>query len=236
MSRIVKRGIFFNLDNTLADSADALRGAFDRFAALCGAVASDEVFAEIGGMSVPMAVALLKRRWSLPYTLDDLQRRYVPLIDAAFRDIAPAPGAAAALEAAFRNGWSVGVVTGVTGARSRAWLARTQLASFVEIVIGGDEVVLGKPEPEPYRVALARSGCVRELSIAVEDLPSGAKAALAAGLRTFGLAPEGRESVAWPEPVRLIAALGELMPELDRPRLRGSRRPPRARAGERALG
>jgi beta-phosphoglucomutase-like phosphatase (HAD superfamily) len=220
MSRTVRRGIFFNLDNTLADSAGALRGAFDRFATLCGGGASDESFAEIGGVSLPMAIALLKRRWSLPFTLDELQRRYMPLIDAAFLDIAPAPGAAMTIETAFRNGWSVGVVTGVTGARSRAWLARTRLAAFVDIVIGGDEVVLGKPEPEPYRIALARSGCARELSIAVEDSPAGAKSALAAGIRCYAVAPGSAASADWPEGVRLIERLDELTPELERQRAR----------------
>ncbi|HEY1504892.1 MAG TPA: HAD family phosphatase [Stellaceae bacterium] len=220
MSRNVRRGILFNLDNTLASSAPALRGAFDRFAALCGAAPSHEVFAEIGGMSVPMSVALLKRRWSLPYTLGELQRRYLPLIDAAFLEIAPAPGAAATLETAFRNGWSVGVVTAITGARSRAWLARTKLANFVDIVVGGDEVVLGKPEPEPYRIALARSGCAPELSIAVEDSPVGAKSALAAGIRCYAVAPDGAVSVEWPDGVRLIERLDELLPELQRQRVR----------------
>jgi beta-phosphoglucomutase-like phosphatase (HAD superfamily) len=220
MSRSVRRGIFFNLDNTLASSAGALRSAFDRFAALCGAAPSDDVFAEIGGMSVPMAIALLKRRWSLAHTLDELQRRYIPLIDAAFLAIAPAPGAATTLETAFRNGWSVGVVTGVSGARSRVWLARTRLAAYVDIVIGGDEVVLGKPGPEPYRIALARSGCVREISIAVEDSPMGVQSAHAAGIRCYGLAPDGAASAAWPEGVRLIERLDELLPELERQRAR----------------
>lgn len=220
MSRSVRRGIFFNLDNTLADSAVALRAAFDRFAALCGAVPSDEVFAAIGGMSLPMAVALLKRRWSLPYTLDELQRRYVPLVDAAFLEIAPAPGASATLEAALRNGWSVGVVTAITVLRSRAWLARAQLANFVDFVVGGDDVVLGKPEPEPYRIALTRSGCVRELSMAVEDSRIGAKSALAAGIRCYAVAPDGTAAAEWPEAVRLIERLDELLPELERPRTR----------------
>jgi len=220
MSRNIRRGIFFNLENTLANSARALRSAFDRFAALCGVAPSDEVFAAIGGMSVPMAVALLKRRWSLPYTLADLQRRYVPLIDTAFLEIAPASGAATTVETAFRNGWSVGVVTPVTGARSRAWLTRTRLVSFVDIVVGGDEIVLGKPEPEPYRIALARSGCARELSIAVEDSPSGAKSATAAGIRSYALAPDSAVSAEWPEGVRLIERIDELMPELERQRVR----------------
>jgi len=220
MSRNIRRGIYFNLDNTLAASAGALRGAFDRFAALCNVAPSDDVYAAIGGMSIPMAVALLKRRWSLPYTLDDLQRRYVPLIDAAFLDIVPAPGATTTLETAFRNGWSVGIVTSVSGARSRAWLARAKLASYVDIVVGGDEVVLGKPEPEPYRIALARSGCAREMSIAVEDSPSGAKSALAAGIRSYAVAPENNAAAEWPDGVRLIERLDELVPELERQRAR----------------
>jgi beta-phosphoglucomutase-like phosphatase (HAD superfamily) len=220
MSRSVRRGIFFNLDNTLADSAGALRSAFDRFAALCGAPPSDEIFAAIGGMNVPMAVALLKRRWSLPYTLDDLHRRYGSLIEAAFREIAPAPGAATTLETAFRNGWSVGVVTAVGGARSRAWLARTKLASYVDIVVGGDEIVIGKPGPEPYRIALTRSGCARELSIAVEDSAIGAKSAVAAGIRCYGLEPDSGSAAEWPEGVRLIERLDEVLPELERQRAR----------------
>jgi HAD superfamily hydrolase (TIGR01509 family) len=219
MSRNVLRGIFFNLENTLADSAGALRAAFDRFAGLCSVAPSDEIFAEICGVSQPMAVALLKRRWSLPYSLDEIQRHYTPLIDAAFREIAPAQGAATTFETAYRNGWNVGIVTAVSGARARTWLARTQLVSFVDTVVAGDEIVLGKPEPEPYRIALGRSGCARELSVAVEDSPTGAKSALAAGIRCYGITSEGA-SADWPEGVRLIERLDELVVELERPRTR----------------
>jgi HAD superfamily hydrolase (TIGR01509 family) len=156
----------------------------------------------------------------VPQRLDELLRRYAALIDEAFLDVAPAAGTQATLEAAFRNGWAVGIVTANTGARTRAWLARTRLASFIDIVVGGDEVCLGKPEPEPYRIALARSGCARELSIAVEDSPSGAKSALAAGIRSYGLAAAETAALDWPESVRLIGKLDELIPELERQHLR----------------
>lgn len=226
MSRNVRRGIFFNLDGTLADSNSAMRAAFDRFVELCGVTASDADFAEMSARPVPMAVATLKRGWSLPQRLDDLLRRYGALIDDAFLDVAPAAGAQATLEAAFHNGWAVGVVTANTGARTRAWLARTRLAKFVDIVVGGDEVCLGKPEPEPYRIALTRSACVRELAIAVENSPNGAKSALAAGIRSYGLAPADAAPLDWPESVRLIGRLDELVPELERQHLRraGGRR------------
>lgn len=214
--RNVRRGIFFNLDGILADSAAALRGAFDRFAMQCGATGDAASFAEISGPPLPIALAGLKRRWSLPQGLDELMRRYTALIDVAFLDVTPARGATATLETAFRNGWAVGIVTSNAGPRTRAWLSRTRLAQFVDIVVGGDEVCLGKPEPEPYRIALARSGCARELSLAVEDAPNGAKSALAAGIRSYGVTDADTASPDWPENVRLIGALDELIPELER--------------------
>jgi HAD superfamily hydrolase (TIGR01509 family) len=220
MSRNVRRGIFFTLDGALADSDGPRRTAFERFAKLCDVTASEQVFAEVKDSPLPIEVAMLKRRWSLPQSLDALQRRYAPLIDAAFLEIAPAPGAMATLETAFRNGWSVRIVTANSAARSRAWLARTRLAGFVDMVIGGDDVCLGKPEPEPYRIALARSGCARELSIAVEDSPIGARSALGAGIRTYGLAPASGAAADWPESVRLVDTLDELIPELERQRAR----------------
>lgn len=220
MSRNVRRGIFFNLDGTLADSAHAMRAAFDRFAAFCGRTASDAEFAPASGPPMALTVATLKRAWSLPHRLDDLLRRYSALIDEAFLDVAPTAGTPATLETAFRNGWAVGVVTSNTGARTRAWLARARLANFVDIVVGSDDVCLGKPEPEPYRIALVRSGCARELSIAVEDSPNGAKSALAAGIRSYGLTTADAAVLDWPENVRLIGRLDELIPELDRQHLR----------------
>ncbi len=216
----MRRGIFFDLDGTLADSTTVLRKIFGDFAATFGRAVTDAEFDALHGQPTPIIIAKLKRDWTLPQRLTELLHRYNLLLDAAFVTVPPAPGVTATLEAAFQHGWKVGVVTSNAAGRSRAWLARHRLAPFVETVVGGDEVCLGKPEPEPYRIALARSGCTREASIAVEDSLQGAKSALAAGLRTFGYAPQGRAPIDWPDAVRLIGAFAELLPELTRQRSR----------------
>jgi HAD superfamily hydrolase (TIGR01509 family) len=220
MNRAMHRGIFFDLDGTLADSTGLLRRIFGDFAAAFGRSATDAEFDALSGQPAPIIVAKLKRDWALPQKLAELIHRYNLLIDAAFLGVPLAPDTTATLEAAFRHGWKVGVVTSNAAARSRVWLARHRLTAFIDTVVGGDEVCLGKPQPEPYRVALARSGCTRETSIAVEDSLLGAKSALAAGLRTFGYAPQGRAPIEWPDSVRLIGAFTELMPELTRQRFR----------------
>ena len=215
-----RRAVFFDLDGTLADSHGAMRRVFDGFAAACSRIASDRDFAAIQGPPVPVLVAKLKQRWGLTQRLDELVRQYEALIDGAFLAVAPMEGATATLEAAFGNGWQVGVVTSNSGPRCLAWLARTGLAPFVDLVVGGDQVCLGKPEPEPYRIALARSRCLADAAIAVEDSLQGARSALAAGLRTFGIAAPERAPVEWPDSVRLIFSLEELIPEFSRQKLR----------------
>jgi beta-phosphoglucomutase-like phosphatase (HAD superfamily) len=220
-----QRAIFFDLDGTLADSVGVMRRVFAQFAAAYDRDGADVDVAAGNGPPVTMFLARLKREWALTASLDALTRHYHTLIDAAFLGVIPARGATETLEGAFRNGWTVGIVTANRGARCRAWLARTGLAPFVDIVVGAEDAVLGKPEPEPYLIALARSGAPRHGVIAVEGSPQGARSAVAAGLRTFGVMADGGEASFgaqpdWPESIRLIGSLAEMQPELNRERRR----------------
>jgi len=50
-----------------------------------------------------------------------------------------------------------------------------------DVSVAGDEVVLGKPDPEPYLRALALLACSPTTAVVLEDSPTGATAAAAAG-------------------------------------------------------
>jgi HAD superfamily hydrolase (TIGR01509 family) len=54
-----------------------------------------------------------------------------------------------------------------------------------DAVICGDEVSRGKPHPEPYLAAAALVRCAPEETIAIEDSPTGAASAGAAGCRVL---------------------------------------------------
>ena len=56
-----------------------------------------------------------------------------------------------------------------------------------DVVITGDEVSNGKPHPEPYLAAAARSGVRAKDCAAIEDSPTGVRSAVAAGCRTFAV-------------------------------------------------
>ena len=63
-------------------------------------------------------------------------------------------------------------------------LETTGLHPFFSAVIGGEDVVNPKPDPEPYQLAAAALGVLPENCAAFEDSDPGTRAAVAAGCRT----------------------------------------------------
>ena len=190
-----RRGLFLDLDGTLADTLPMLRRAYRDFLARFGASGSEREFESLNGPPIPEIVARLKTVHRLPGTAVELTARYRSLLDEAHRAAPPQDGAAELLTAARAHGWTAAVVTSNPHAATQAWLIRVGLADRVAVVVGGDDVARGKPDPEPYRLALARGGCEATTSLAIEDGVQGALAAMGAGLPTWRLGA-GAEALA----------------------------------------
>jgi sugar-phosphatase len=77
----------------------------------------------------------------------------------------------------------------VTSATRRLLLGRLKAAGlpYPEEFIAGDDVVNGKPHPEPYRKGAAMLGFASAECIVVEDAPSGVGSGVAAGSRVLGV-------------------------------------------------
>jgi beta-phosphoglucomutase-like phosphatase (HAD superfamily) len=80
-------------------------------------------------------------------------------------------------------------------------------------VIGKESIRIGKPDPEPYLVALSRCDCRPDCSIAVEDSDTGIAAASAACIPTFAYRPDSGRHVS-PFESTVIKSLRELIPRL----------------------
>ena len=97
------------------------------------------------------------------------------------------PGLVDLLDRADAMGWPRAVVTNAPRDNAEAMLSAIGLRDRFEVLIIGDECERGKPDPAPYRAAMAALGVDAAQSIAFEDSPSGVKAAQAAGALTIGL-------------------------------------------------
>jgi len=190
------KGLFLDLDGTLADSLGLLRSVYDEFLGQFGCTGSAAEFRDLIGPPIPAVVACLRDAHRLPGTTEELVAHYHALIAKVHCTAPPAEGARAVLERAQERSWTVAVVTSATRAEASAWLARAELATFIATIVGGDEVSRGKPDPEPYRLALERTGCNALSSLAIEDSMAGARAAMAAGLPTWLLHKIERQDAA----------------------------------------
>ena len=75
------------------------------------------------------------------------------------------------------------IVTSSRRAHFDAMHMKTGLRSHFDFILTREDYVLSKPDPEPYRLAMERSGCRPEECLVVEDSERGLRAAVAAGIR-----------------------------------------------------
>lgn len=84
------------------------------------------------------------------------------------------------------------------------------LARFKGRLFSGQTEGRPKPAPDLYLRAAAALGVPTETCVVVEDSPTGAKAARAAGMRCFGLSPKGDDTRLAAEGATIIRDLDEL--------------------------
>lgn len=115
--------------------------------------------------------------------MEDKEAAYRSLVDT----VAPAPGLLDLLGWAHTAGLRCAVVTNAPRANADLILRALGLDRRFEAMVIGDELSHAKPHPLPYLRALELLGGDAARSIAFEDSPSGAQAAVAAGLGVVGL-------------------------------------------------
>ncbi|GAA0029540.1 HAD family hydrolase [Bradyrhizobium ottawaense] len=210
---LAERGLLLDLDGTLADSVRALKQVYFSFLAQFSAVGDEAEFERLNGPPLAQIVAELKLLYGLPGDSDDLLKNYLALVQQAHRVAQPAAGARKLILHARSAGWKIAVVTSSPRLSASRWLTAAGLFNDIDVVVGGDEVVSGKPAAEPYVLGLARLQCSAAVSHAVEDSRIGARSALAAGLNTWAISSPG-ERHSWPVGVVFIDRLIDLLERL----------------------
>ena len=187
-----RSGLFLDFDGTLADSLDVLWEVYLRLLEQFGLTGSTEEFRELNGPPTATVLAILRERYDLPESPADLLKRYRGLLTERYETVDPSPGAATLLRAAKDAGWVTAVVTSNAETLVRAWLTRTGLGGLVDFVVDGVAGGRGKPQPDPYLIALELCAASAPRSVAVEDSAQGVRAALGARLPTYVLNAHGR--------------------------------------------
>lgn len=201
----LRRGLFLDLDGTLAASLGIMREVYDRFLALHNRFGCGAEFDSLNGPPLSEIISRLRTYHRLEKDLAHLERQYKDLVSEAYDEVMPAPDAERLLEQACDKDWRCAVVTSNDETLTRHWLAQHGFDIMCDAVIGGDNRRPGKPSPAPYLAALALTDSIADISLAVEDSAQGATSALAAGIPTLMLTCHGSKCLPGAQPVDGLA-------------------------------
>ncbi len=204
------RGLLIDLDGTLADSITPLKQVYHEFLGHFHVSGSEAEFQRLNGPPLPEIIAYLRATHHLAPSEVELLKLYRRLLQNLHNRVPPAEGALHVLQVAREQGWRMAVVTSSNHATAEAWLHQNRLSGWIEVIIGGDDVSRGKPDPEPYRLGLERLGAEASQSLAVEDSSMGALAATEAGLLTLLINSSNVPQSHWMNGTRHIRAFSEV--------------------------
>lgn len=177
---LLARALLFDLDGVLVDSRACVETTWRRWAA--GRGLDPEPFIRVAhGRRTSETVALVAPGLDVARAVAELDA----IEETSTEGVLPVPGAAELIAALLPNQWAV--VT--SGHRAVAELRLRHVGLPVpEVLVTGDMVKRGKPDPEGYLLAAARLGVRPADCVVVEDAPPGVQAGKAAGMRVVGVA------------------------------------------------
>jgi HAD superfamily hydrolase (TIGR01509 family) len=178
------RALFLDFDGLICDTERAVRRSWDEAYRELGLIFPTGVWEQIAGRPDGEAVALadLSRRLGGPVT-DALRARRLLRKQVLSAAEPLRPGVAALIAEATRRGLPLAVVSSSPRTWVHEHLLRLGVLDRFAVIVCGDDVFRRKPAPDPYYLALRRTGLTADQVVAFEDSPPGVRAALAAGLR-----------------------------------------------------
>jgi mannitol-1-/sugar-/sorbitol-6-phosphatase len=187
MTTIQCGGLLFDLDGVLADSTPAVARVWTIFANKHGFDPEETVRRAHGRPSIATIRELLPNANHIAESAV-LERMEIEDIE----DVVALPGAAELLHALPTDKWTV--VTSCTRALALVRLRAAGLPIPAQMVTSND-IVNGKPSPEPYLKGAERLGLAAADCVVVEDAPAGVRSGKAAGALVIALQTTERESL-----------------------------------------
>jgi HAD superfamily hydrolase (TIGR01509 family) len=182
------RAVIFDLDGVLADSEPSWNQIDAKLLAEQGVTYRGEYHQNVLGVSYRLAVEFYKKAFDLSVPTGELMRRRGEIAAEFFANrVSLFPFAKAVLEELRQINLRLAVATSSVSASARPFLNRHELTAFFDVIVTGEEIERGKPDPDIYLRAAEKLGVLADACLVIEDALSGIAAAKAAGMRVAAI-------------------------------------------------
>ena len=181
------KGVIFDMDGTLLDTEKLYLRFWIEAANRMGYPMKAEHALAIRATAASVAEPLLKELVCPEFDYHGVRalRRQIMEEYVDVHGIDPKPGMIETLRAIKARGLRIGLATATPEPRARKYLRMVEAEQYFDAVTCADMVARGKPAPDIYLLACARTGVAPSEALAVEDAPSGIRSAHAAGMRAI---------------------------------------------------
>ncbi len=184
------QALIFDMDGVLVDSEPLFLKAINNLLVKESAepVTDEENQSILIGTTVEETWRRLKQARGLLEPLQSYIEKYeLEVLEVLKAELTPRPGVRQLIDACFRRN----LPKAVASSSLRSWVnLKLETLGFqdsFEVVLGGDDVTKGKPEPDIYLLAAERLNIPPARCIAIEDSPVGIAAAVSAGIYTVAV-------------------------------------------------
>ena len=195
--------ILFDIDGTLVDSTATVEHIWRTWATARG-LSAEDILAVCHGRRTQDTLALFLPANECDAAVAELEQ--LELAD--LEEVQALPAARETLDLLPRQRWAA--VTSGSGAVMRARLGAAGLP-VPEVLVAAEDVTVGKPDPQGYRLAARALGVDASRCLVIEDAPAGLEAGRAADAHTL--------AVATSHPVDELGSADAVAPDLTAVRL-----------------
>jgi HAD superfamily hydrolase (TIGR01509 family) len=195
--------VLWDMDGTLVDSEEYWLSSEQNLALEFNGTWEAQDGLDLIGMSLYDSTKVMKAKMGLELEPDEIINRLTDDVVAQLQVSIPwRPGAQEILRELKKRGIKTALVTMSMKRMAESVASQIPFKAF-DVIVAGDMVTLGKPDPEPYLMAARLLGVAPEDCVAFEDSHTGLTSAEAAGTKAIGITnivpiPELPGRIIWP--------------------------------------
>lgn len=180
------KAVIFDVDGTLLDTERIYMQAWKDAAAEQGYVMPDELLRKTRAVDAKVAAQIFEEEIGNGFSYEKTRPIRVRIAEEIIERESPIlkPGVLELLAFLQEKGIRLSVASSTNTKTTKEHLQTNGIADWFEVIVGGDMITKGKPNPDIFLKAAELLGEAPENCIVVEDSPAGIRAGSAAGMKT----------------------------------------------------
>lgn len=200
------------MDGVLFNTEDLAHGVFEKLANEFENQFKEDDHKAILGTSEKFWSEYFIKKWNLTMKSKDFASLFWEGLEKeAENRLKLMPGAIECLQKAKKKHYKIALVTSSPKRVVETKLERLTLHGFFDVIVTGDEILRGKPDPEPYLIAMKRLGLQKNECVVIEDALSGVRSGKSAGCYVVAVPTKHANGLDYSEADAVIGSLDEIV-------------------------